>query len=332
MTEDKTDILIVGAGPVGLFAAFYAGMRNLSVRVIDSLPEPGGQPKALYPDKKIYDVPGFAKVTGAELTNALMAQLQRFAETTFLHLDEKVIDVQKTDTGFDVQTSKAQYQAGAIIIAAGNGSFKPRKIQVDGLETYEANHVSYHVANLNRFVGKNVAVLGGGDSAFDAANDLAEYADKVYLIHRRDRFRAHEYAVAQAQANEKIEILTPYVPKAFIGDGSRLTSIQLNKARSEDILDLPVDHVFMTYGFVSSLEDIKNWHLQIENESVVVNHNLQTNIDGIFAIGDIVTYPYKTKLIAVGFGEAPHVVNQVAHYLYPDRRVEPLHSTSMFDN
>lgn len=332
MTVDKTDILIVGAGPVGLFAAFYAGMRNLSVRVIDSLPEPGGQPKALYPDKKIYDVPGFSKVTGTELTHSLMGQLQRFADTTFLHLDEKVINVEKTATAFDVQTSKAQYQAGAIIIAAGNGSFKPRKIQVDGLETYETNDISYHVANLNRFAGKNVAVLGGGDSAFDAALGLAEYAHKVYLIHRRDRFRAHEYAVSQAQAKDNIEILTPYIPKAFIGDGSRLTSLVLNKARSDEMVTLALDHVFMTYGFVSSLEDIKNWQLNIENESIIVNHNLQTNIEGMYAIGDIVTYPYKTKLIAVGFGEAPHVVNQVAHYLYPERRVEPLHSTSMFDN
>lgn len=332
MTNNQTDVLIIGAGPVGLFAAFYAGMRNLSARVVDSLPELGGQPQALYPDKNIYDIPAYPKITGVELTETLKNQLARFHSSTDIHLNEKVLNVTKTDAGFTVKTDKETYQTGAVIIAAGNGSFKPRKIDIDGLADYEADYISYHVGDFKKYQGQQVAVLGGGDSAFDAALGLAEFADKVYLVHRRDRFRAHEYAVSLALNTENIEVLTPYIPKKLLGVDGQLTGIQLNKARSDESLDLTVQQIVMTYGFVSSLDEIRNWGLDIENESILVDHHLQTNIEGIYAIGDIANYPHKAKLIATGFGEAPHAINQVAHYLFPERRIEPMHSTSMFEN
>ncbi|PMC80091.1 NAD(P)/FAD-dependent oxidoreductase [Aerococcus viridans] len=330
MTNNRTDLLIVGAGPVGMFTAFYAGMRNLSVRLVDSLPEIGGQPKALYPEKNIFDIPAYPKITSHELSQVLTMQLDRFRETTQIHLNEKVLTIQKIDQDFIIETSKRTYTAGAIIIAAGNGSFKPRKIAITGLDEYEDNYISYHVSNFDQYTGKEVAVLGGGDSAFDASLALADYAKKVYLIHRRDRFRAHEYSVSLAKQKDNIDFITPYVPEALIGQNKKLTGIQIAKARSQETKLLNVEHIFMTYGFVSSIDEIRNWGLEIENESIQVDHNLQTNIPGIYAVGDIANYPNKAKLIATGFGEAPHAVNQVAHYLFPDRRVAPLHSTSMF--
>ncbi|MFV8291390.1 NAD(P)/FAD-dependent oxidoreductase [Aerococcus viridans] len=330
MKNNRTDLLIVGAGPVGLFTAFYAGMRNLSVRLVDSLPEIGGQPKALYPEKNIFDIPAYPKITGRELSQVLQAQLDRFSTTTDIHLNEKVLNIQKNDQDFTIQTSKATYTAGAVIIAAGNGSFKPRKIAIDGLPDYEDRHISYHVSDFAKYTGKEVAVLGGGDSAFDASLALANYAKKIYLVHRRDRFRAHEYSVTLAEQTANIEFVTPYVPKTLLGEDGFLTGLEVTKARSQESRILPVEHIFMTYGFVSSIDEIRNWGLEIENESIQVDHNMQTNIPGIYAVGDIANYPHKAKLIATGFGEAPHVINQAAHYLFPDRQVAPLHSTSMF--
>jgi thioredoxin reductase (NADPH) len=330
MTNNRTDLLIVGAGPVGLFTAFYAGMRNLSVRLVDSLPEIGGQPKALYPEKNIFDIPAYPKITGHELSQVLQAQLDRFSTTTDIHLNEKVLNIQKNDQDFTIQTSESTYTAGAVIIAAGNGSFKPRKIAIAGLSDYEDQHISYHVSDFIKYTGKEVAVLGGGDSAFDASLALADHAKKVYLVHRRDRFRAHEYSVSLAEQTANIEFVTPYVPKILLGKDGFLTGLEVTKARSQESRILPVEHIFMTYGFVSSIDEIRNWGLEIENESIQVDHDMQTNIPGIYAVGDIANYPHKAKLIATGFGEAPHVINQAAHYLFPDRQVAPLHSTSMF--
>ena len=234
MTNNRTDLLIVGAGPVGMFTAFYAGMRNLSVRLVDSLPEIGGQPKALYPEKNIFDIPAYPKITSHELSQVLTMQLDRFRETTQIHLNEKVLTIQKIDQDFIIETSKRTYTAGAIIIAAGNGSFKPRKIAITGLDEYEDNYISYHVSNFDQYTGKEVAVLGGGDSAFDASLALADYAKKVYLIHRRDRFRAHEYSVSLAKQKDNIDFITPYVPEALIGQNKKLTGIQIAKARSQE--------------------------------------------------------------------------------------------------
>lgn len=330
MTKNRTDLLIVGAGPVGMFSAFYAGMRNLSVRLVDSLPELGGQPKALYPEKKIFDIPAYFSITGQALSQVLEEQLGRFKDSTQIHLNEKVLDVKKIGNDFNIKTSKDTYTAGAVVIAAGNGSFKPRKVAIDGLDDYEERHISYYVSDFAKYRDKQVAVLGGGDSALDASIALADFAKKVYLVHRRDRFRAHEYSVSTAQQIANIDFVTPYVPKLVTGHNNQLTSLQLSKARTQEERTLAVDHIFMTYGFVSSLDEIRNWGLEIENESIHVDQNLQTNIPGIYAVGDIANYPHKADLIATGFGEAPHVINQAAHYLYPERRLSPLHSTAMF--
>lgn len=330
MHEKTTDIIIIGAGPAGLFAAFYAGMRNLSVKLIDSLPQVGGQPQALYPEKSIYDIAGFPKITGNELTEQLMQQLSRFERTTSIHLNEEVLTFERKNNNFIVHTDKATHQSKAIIIAAGNGSFHPRQVEMENLADYEGHGVTYNISDLEQYSGDTVAICGGGDSALDMALALKDYAKKIYIIHRRDRFRAHEHSVDCAKAAENIEFVTPFVPTAVAGDGSKLTKICLQKPRATEITALDVDKVIMAYGFVSSIGPLKNWQLKLENNMIVVNQHFETSQPGIYAIGDIVTYPGKVKLIASGFGEAPSAINEIVHYLYPERENRPLHSSNMF--
>lgn len=330
MHEKTTDIIIIGAGPAGLFAAFYAGMRNLSVKLIDSLPQVGGQPQALYPEKNIYDIAGFPKITGHELTEQLTRQISRFESTTSIHLSEEVLKFERENNHFIVHTDKATHQAKAIIIAAGNGSFHPRKIEMENLADYEGHGVTYNISNLDQYSGATLAICGGGDSALDMALALKDYAKKIYIIHRRDRFRAHEHSVDVAQAAENIEFITPFVPIAVAGDGSRLTKICLQEPRAADVMTLAVDGVIMAYGFVSSIGPLKNWQLKSANNMIAVNQHFETSEPGIYAIGDIATYPGKVKLIASGFGEAPSAINEIVHYLYPERGNKPLHSSNMF--
>lgn len=331
MQKDKTDILIIGAGPAGLFAAFYAGMRDLTVNIIDSLPEVGGQPKALYPEKNIFDIAGFPKITGSELIEQLIEQLKRFHETTSIHLDEEVIKVEKEADGFKVETTKTIHYAKSVLIAAGNGSFHPRKVELDNLADYEGRGIEYFISDAKHYLGKTVAICGGGDSAFDMALGLREYAEKIYIVHRRDSFRAHEHSVKVAKATENIEFITPYVPVSVDGDGVKLTHINLQKARKDDIKTITIDNILMAYGFASSIGQIKDWGLKLDNNMVAVDHGMQSSEPGIFAIGDIATYPGKTKLIASGFGEAPAAINGIVHFIYPERQVNPLHSSTMFE-
>ncbi len=325
----SSDLIIIGAGPSALFAAFYAGMRQLSVNIIDSLPELGGQPKALYPDKIIYDIPAYPEISGAELIDRLSQQLARFHATTQFSLNQEVFNLENDNEEFVVETSRATYRAKAVIIAAGNGSFSPRKVDLDQLDHYENRGVAYFVSNYTAYAGKNVAICGGGDSALDTALALSDYAKEIYLIHRRDRFRAHEYSVEAARQKDNINFITPYVPTGLEGDGINLSAIHLQKARSDEGQRIPVDQVIMAYGFTSSLGEIKNWGLDIEKNKVLVDGHCQTNRPGIFAIGDIAGYPGKSDLIVSGFGEAPTAINAAYHYIYPEKRISPLHSSDL---
>ncbi|AMB99728.1 hypothetical protein AWM75_06895 [Aerococcus urinaehominis] len=328
----KSDLLVVGAGPVGLFTAFYAGMRNLSVTLIDSLPEIGGQPKALYPQKNIFDIPVHPRISGEELTNQLFDQVRRFADTTDIRLEEEVQAVEKqADGSFIVHSSQSSYHVRAVIIAAGNGSFKARKVKLAGADQYEGLGLDYFISDYQQFIGKTVAVCGGGDSALDTALGLRDIADQVYLIHRRDGFRAHEHSVSIAKKANNISFLTPYVPIEIVGNGQHVTGIQLQKGRSDDQVNLEVDQVIMAYGFTSSIGPIKDWGLDLQQNNILVNENMQTSIPGIFAVGDIVSYPGKTKLIVSGFGEAPTAINAAFSYIHPDQLISPVHSSTLFE-
>lgn len=331
MQKNSTDLLIIGAGPAGLFAAFYAGMRNLTVKIIDSLPEVGGQPKTLYPEKKIFDIAGYPKITGNDLTEQLIEQLKRFHQTTSIYLNEEVAEVKKTTDGFEVVTDKGTHSTKAIIIAAGNGSFHPRKITLENLDTYEGRGIDYFLSDTKQYMGKTIAVCGGGDSALDMALGLREYAKHIYLVHRRDKFRAHEHTVDLAIQAKNIEFVTPYVPTAVDGTENKLSALHLQKARTDEKKVLEIDEVLMAYGFVSSIGPIKDWNLKLENNMIVVNPFMQSSVEGIYAIGDIATYPGKAKLIVSGFGEAPSAINDIVKHIYPERIVKPLHSSNMFE-
>ncbi|MDX5474225.1 MAG: NAD(P)/FAD-dependent oxidoreductase [Bacillaceae bacterium] len=330
MSEEQKvyDITIIGGGPVGLFTAFYGGMRQASVKIIESLPQLGGQLSALYPEKYIYDIAGFPKVRAQELIDNLKEQMSKFEPTT--SLEQSVQTVEKmADSVFKITTDKETHYSKAIIITAGNGAFQPRRLELESAVPYENKNLHYFVDDMNKFQGKKVVVFGGGDSAVDWALMLEPIAEKVTLVHRRDKFRAHEHSV-ETLMNSKVEIKTPWVPAELIGDDEGIKQVVLEEVKTEKKEVLDVDAVIVNYGFVSSLGPIKDWGLEIEKNSIVVNSKMETNIPGIYAAGDICTYPGKVKLIACGFGEAPTAVNNAKSYIDPKAKVQPLHSTSLF--
>lgn len=320
------DITIIGGGPVGLFAAFYAGMRQASVKIIESLPQLGGQLSALYPEKYIYDIAGFPKVRAQELVDQLLEQMNQFESTICLEQSVERI-VRTADGKFEITTNEETHYAKAVIITAGNGAFQPRKMNIEGEDQFESANLHYFVHDLNQFSGKKVVVFGGGDSAVDWALMLEPIAEKVTIVHRRDKFRAHEHSVEQLKQS-KVDILTPYVPAQLVGD-EKIEKIVVTEAKSGEPLEMEVDDVLVNYGFVSSLGPIKDWGLEIKSNSIVVNSRMETNIEGIYAAGDICTYEGKVKLIASGFGEAPTAVSNAKVYIDPSAKVQPLHSTSI---
>lgn len=330
MKEDQKvyDITIIGGGPTGLFTAFYGGMRQASVKIIESLPQLGGQLSALYPEKYIYDVAGFPKVRAQELIDNLKEQMAKFEPTVSLEQSVEKLEKQADGT-FKLTTNKEVHYSKTIIITAGNGAFQPRRLELESAAQYEGTNLHYFIDDLNQFAGKKAVVFGGGDSAVDWALMLEPIAEKVTIVHRRDKFRAHEHSVENLQ-NSKVEIKTPYVPAELIGDSEGIKQVVLEGVTSKEIEVFDVDAVIVNYGFVSSLGPIKEWGLEIEKNSIVVNSRMETNIEGIYAAGDICTYDGKVKLIACGFGEAPTAVNHAKSYIDPKAKVQPMHSSSMF--
>ncbi|MBP1933851.1 NAD(P)/FAD-dependent oxidoreductase [Ammoniphilus resinae] len=323
--EKVYDLLIVGGGPTGIFTAFYGGMRQCSVKIIESMPQLGGQLAALYPEKYIYDVAGFPKIRAQELVNALKEQAMYFEPT--ISLEERVLNLEKQGDQFVVTTDKGIHLAKAVIITAGVGAFEPRRLEHPKASIYEGKNLHYFVNDLNLFAGQKVAVIGGGDSAVDWALMLEPIAKEVHIIHRRDKFRAHEHSV-ETLMNSRVKVLTPYEIKDLNGkDTIETLTVMQNKTQEKQTL--AVDSVIVNFGFVSSLGPIKSWGLELEKGSILVNSKMETNIPGIYAAGDIATYPGKVKLIAVGFGEAPTAVNNAKSYIDPEAKLQPGHSSSM---
>lgn len=324
--EQVYDITVIGGGPSGLFTAFYGGMRQASVKIIESMPQLGGQLSALYPEKYIYDVAGFPKVLAQDLVNGLKEQIARFDPRVCL--EEKVENVEKNADGvFEITTDKGIHYSRAVIITAGVGAFEPRRLEHPDAARFEKTNLHYFVTDLNSFKGKRVAVFGGGDSAVDWALMLEPIAEQVHIIHRRDKFRAHEHSV-ELLMQSKVNVLTPYELLHLHGD-ENIHRVTIQNSTTKEETDLDVDDVIVNFGFVSSLGPIKNWGLNLEKGSIVVNSKMETNIPGIYAAGDIATYPGKVKLIAVGFGEAPTAVNNAIAYINPDAKLQPGHSSSM---
>src|SRR5699024_578071 len=328
MTDKIYDMTIIGAGPAGLFTAFYGGMRQASVKLIESLPHTGGQLTALYPEKYIYDVAGFPKIRAQELVDNLEEQLKLFDSD--LVLGETIETVEKLeDETFKLTAMNGNvHYSKVIIITGGNGAFEPRKLNIQDCQRFEEENLHYFVKDMNKYQGQHVVVLGGGDSAVDWSLMLEPIAAKVTLIHRSNEFRSHEHTMEQLKASS-VNILTPYVPTDLEGV-NKVERLVLQETRGEKMVKLDVDSVLCNYGFVSKLGPIANWGLDIHRNSIEVNQKMETNIPGIYAVGDINTYEGKVKLIATGFGEGPTAINNAMRYMNPKARIQPKHSTSMF--
>lgn len=324
--SEFTDLLIIGGGPAGMFAAFYGGMRQASVKLIESMPQLGGQLAALYPEKYIYDVAGFPKVTAQELVNNLNEQIRRFDPD--IRLEEKVMNVEKKDERhFIVTTDKGEHHAHAVIITAGVGAFEPRRLELAEAARFEGKNLHYFVSDLSKFAGRKVLISGGGDSAVDWALMLEPIAEQVTLIHRRDKFRAHEHSVENLMASS-VQVITPTEITSLHGDEA-IERVILTHSKTNEVQEIEVDDVIVNFGFISSLGPIAEWGIEIDSNSIVVDSRMETSVPGIFAAGDITTYPGKLKLIAVGFGEAPTAVNNAKVYVDPSARLSPGHSSNL---
>jgi len=323
----ETDAVIVGAGPVGLFQVFELGLLEIKAHVIDSLAYPGGQPVELYPDKPIYDIPAIPVCTGQELTDALLKQIEPFGAT--FHLGQEVTTVQKQDDGrFFVETSKGtRFLTKTIFIAAGVGAFQPRTLKVDGLERFDGSQLFYRVKNPADFAGKNLVIVGGGDSALDwTLNFAAEgpnKAESVILIHRRDGFKAAPASVAKMK-----ELCDQYEMQFIVGqvtgyeekDG-KLTAAKVTGSDGVTRV-VPLDVLLVFFGLSPKLGPIAEWGLDIERKQLVVDtEKFSTSVPGIFAVGDINTYPGKKKLILSGFHECALAAFGAVPFIFPEKKV-----------
>ncbi|GGX02081.1 NAD(P)/FAD-dependent oxidoreductase [Undibacterium macrobrachii] len=327
----EADAVIVGAGPVGLFQVFELGLLEIKAHVIDSLPVVGGQCVELYPDKPIYDIPAVPVCTGQELTDNLLKQIEPF-EPTF-HLNQEVTLVQRRADGrFDLETSLGtKFITKTIFIAAGVGSFQPRTLKVDGIEAFEGSQVFYRVKDPSRFEGRNLVICGGGDSALDWALALAGKAESVILLHRREDFRAAPASVAKMK-----EMCDNYEMQLIIG---QVTGIETKDDKLAEIKvtgadgvtrRLPLDDLLVFFGLSPKLGPIADWGLEIERKQLKVmdTEKFETNVPGIFAVGDINTYPGKKKLILSGFHEAALAAFGAAPYIFPEKKIHMQYTTT----
>ncbi|TVP77686.1 MAG: NAD(P)/FAD-dependent oxidoreductase [Gemmatimonadales bacterium] len=330
MTDEVRDITIIGGGPTGLFAAFYAGMRGRSVRIVDSLPELGGQLMALYPEKYIFDVGGFPKVLAKDLAVELIAQAQQFEPQVLV--DEEVRKVEELEDGLlALHCSGGLHLTRTLVICGGKGAFEPRRLEVPGYDEFLGSGVHYAVKDPDDWAGREIVVVGGGDSALDWTLMLKDRAKRLVLVHRRDSFRAHEKSVElleQAVDSGQVELRTFHEVAEISGNG-RVQQVTLFDNRTEDRTIMEADGVLTFLGFKPDLGPIKSWGLEVEGNRIRVDQLMRTNRHGIYAAGDIVTYEGKLDLIATGFSEAAIAVNNAVHMVDPSARVNPGHSTSM---
>jgi thioredoxin reductase (NADPH) len=333
MSEDQSnnnppvDLAVIGGGPTGLFAAFYAGLRGMSVKIIDSLDILGGQLTTLYPEKFIYDVGGFPQILAKDLANALIEQAGQYKPS--VALGERVERLERDEGAgvFTLHTKTKHHRTRSILIAAGIGAFEPKTLPLPEAERFAGRGLHYFVKDLQSLRDKRVLIVGGGDSAVDWANTVSPIAASCTLIHRRDQFRAHEQSV-ELMRRGPTKILTFFELKRIGGD-SRIENATIYDNRSKEEQIVGIDALLVNVGFNNSLGPIKEWGLEIEGGSIKVDAMMQTNIPGVFAAGDIAIFPGKLKLIATGFGEACIAVNFAKHYLDPKANIFPGHSSNM---
>ena len=333
MTHEIKDITIIGGGPTGLFALFYAGMRGASAQIIDALPEVGGQLAALYPEKYIFDVAGFPKVLAKDLVRSLAEQAAQFGQP--VHLNERVIALEEDNQHFVLVTENGRFPTRAIVIAGGTGAFAPRRLPQACAEPWYGRGIHDRVLDPEQFRGRSVVIIGGGDSAFDWAHQLLMREASVTLVHRSDRFRAHAATVAEVTAaaergDGRAQILTFHELADIQCEGDVLCGVMLKDIKANALREVRAEAILPMLGFISNLGVLAEWGLQLEHrKKIVVSSTMETGRPGIYAAGDIVTYPGKLDLIASGFAEAATAVNQAVHWIYPEKKVTPGHSSNM---
>jgi thioredoxin reductase (NADPH) len=326
----KTDALIIGAGPCGLFAVFELGLLDIKAHLIDILDKVGGQCAELYPEKPIYDIPGIPYVTGQGLTESLMEQIKPFNPT--FHLNEMVEKIEKIgDPLFRVTTDAGQvFETKVVVISAGGGSFQPKRPPVPGIEAYEGTSVHYSVRKMETFRGKNLMIVGGGDSALDWTLNLHPIAERITLVHRRDDFRAAPHSVEQMRqlvASGKMDLKIGQVT-ALEGDGGKLAAATI-KGNDNAMTKVDCNAMLPFFGLTMKLGPVANWGITLEDNLIPVDTAaFETNISGVFAIGDINHYPGKLKLILSGFHEGALMAQKAHRYVYPDKRLVFQYTTS----
>lgn len=327
----QTDAIIIGAGPIGLFSVFELGLYDMKAHLIDILDGPGGQCAELYPEKPIYDIPAIPKCTGTELTENLMAQIKPFDPT--FHFGQMAEKLKKTDDGkWRVLTDMGTVlEAPVVVLAAGGGSFVPKKMPIKGIEDYEGTSVHYAVRQMENFKGKKLVISGGGDSALDWAINLQPVADHVTLIHRRDEFRAAPDSVSKMRelvAAGKMDLKIGNIT-AVDGADSELSSVTLKEVNVEEVLELPCDSLLAFYGLTMKLGPVADFGVEFDKNLIPVDTaDFETNLKGVFAVGDINIYPGKLKLILSGFHEAALMAKKAFSYVHPDSRFRFQYTTS----
>jgi thioredoxin reductase len=330
MIHEIRDITILGGGPAGLFAMFYAGMRGSSCQIVDALPELGGQLSALYPEKFIFDVAGFPKILAKDLVLALATQAVQFGQPA--HLAQRVTALRDEDGHFVLETATDSFPTRALIVAAGTGAFSARKLPQQCAAPWYGRGVYDRVLTPDDYRGRNVLIIGGGDSAFDWAQQLMHRDARVTLVHRSDRFRAHAATVADVMAaseSGRARVLTFHELADIHATNDAISSVTLRDIKGKSTLTLDADVILPMLGFVSDLGPLAQWGLTLEKNHIVVNSQMETGRPGVYAAGDIATYPGKLPLIALGFSEAAIAVNQAVHWIHPEKKVAPGHSSNM---
>jgi thioredoxin reductase len=330
--HEVRDITVIGAGPVGLSTAFWAGMRQASVRIIDSLPEIGGQCTTLYPEKWVFDVPGHPKILAKDLVGLLRAQsLDQFDVP--VHLETTAQTISWDDEHVTLHTDRGDLRSRTVIVAGGHGAFEPKKLPVSDIDMapWEGRGAHYIVGEKSVFADKRVVIVGGGDSAFDWVVNLVDTASHVTLVHRREGFRAHEATVAEVMGHVdagRVDLRVPYVIKDVAGNG-HIEGVELHHTGEEGVVErLECDAVLLQLGFSTKLGPLKEWGFELEKGAIVVNGVMETNLDRVWACGDITTFDGKLKLIATGFAESAIAVSQAVHRIRPDTKLQPAYSTN----
>lgn len=322
----EVDLLVVGAGPCGLYAAYYAGFRGLSIAIVDALPEAGGQITALYPEKLIFDIAGFPAVRGKDLVENLVRQASPFHPRYLL--GEQAVGYELLgDRAVITCTSGTTVSAGAVVVTGGIGTFTPRPLP--GGAAWEGKGLAYIVPTYLPYADLDVVVVGGGDSAVDWALGLEDVARSVTLVHRRDEFRAHAHSVKLLK-DSSIRLVTPAQVASISGD-SRVTAITVKDVRTKELTELPAQAVVAALGFSADIAPLESWGLDVHERHIVVDTRMATNLPRVFAAGDITEYPGKARLISVGFGEAATAVCNAATVLDPEATVFPGHSTEQLE-